>query len=87
MKVLKLFFLFTSLTIIVSCKKSDPDVKTNLNVEKYIELLRANQYDSMNLPEFTYQDIPALLKYRNETQNINNFHAMKFHCYTVQIVN
>ena len=73
MKVLKLFFLFASLTIIVSCRKSNPDVKTNLNVEKYIELLRANQYDSMNLPEFTYQNIPALLKYRNETQNINNF--------------
>lgn len=73
MKTLKLFFLLISLTAIVSCKKSDCDVKPNLNVEKYIELLRANQYDSMNLPEFTYQDIPALLKYRNETQIINNF--------------
>ena len=72
MKVLKLFFLFASLTI-VSCRKSDPDIKTNLNVDKYIDLLRANQYDSINLPEFTYQDIPALLAYRNETQNINNF--------------
>ncbi len=27
----------------------------------------------MNLPEFTYQDIPALIKYRNETQIITNF--------------
>lgn len=73
MKTLKLFFLLISLMATGSCKKNDSDVKTNLNVEKYIELLKANQYDSMNLPEFTYQDIPALLKYRDETQIIKNF--------------
>ena len=73
MRPLKLLFLLISLTAITSCDKSDLDVKTDLKVEKYIELLRANKYDSMNLPEFTYQDIPVLLKYRNETQIINNF--------------
>ena len=73
MKTLKLFFVFISLTAIISCKKSDSEVKTNISVERYIELLKANQYDSLNLPVFTYQDIPALLKYRNETQIITNF--------------
>lgn len=73
MKTLKLFFVLISLTAIISCKKSESEVKTNISVERYIELLKANQYDSLNLPEYTYQDIPALLKYRNETQIISNF--------------
>ena len=73
MKNLKLFIVLISLTTITSCNKSDSEIKNNLNVEKYIELLKANQYDSLNLPEFTYQNIPALLKYRNETQIITNF--------------
>jgi hypothetical protein len=64
-----------SFTIFISCNKNDteeyPD--PNPNVEKYIELLKSNQYDSINLPAFTYLDIPALLKYRNETQIITNF--------------
>jgi hypothetical protein len=73
MRTLKLFFVLISLTAIISCEKSDSEVKTNLSVERYIELLKANQYDSLNLPDFTFQDIPALLEYRNETQIITNF--------------
>jgi hypothetical protein len=73
MKTLKLFIVLISLTTIISCKKSDSEVENKLSVERYIELLRANQYDSLNLPAFTSQDIPALLKYRNETQVITNF--------------
>jgi hypothetical protein len=44
-----------------------------MDVETYIELLKTNQYDSLNLPSFTYMDISALLQYRNETQIITNF--------------
>ena len=73
MKTLKLFLVLISFTALISCKKSESEVKTNLSVERYIELLKANQYDSSYLPAFTYQDIPALLKYRNETQIITNF--------------
>ena len=73
MKYLKLFLVLISLTTIISCKKSESEVKTNLSVERYIVLLKANQYDSSYLPVFTYQDIPALLTYRNETQIITNF--------------
>lgn len=73
MKTLKLFLVLISLTALISCKKSESEVKTELSVERYIELLKANQYDSLNLPGFTYQEIPALLEYRNETQIITNF--------------
>jgi hypothetical protein len=73
MKTLKLFFVLILLTAIISCKKSDSEVTSNLSAERYIELLKANQYDSLNLPEFTYQDIPTLIKYWNETQIITNF--------------
>lgn len=75
MKTLNFLIIMVSLTILISCNKNDteeyPD--PNPNVEKYIELLKSNQYDSLNLPAFTYLDIPALLKYRNETQIITNF--------------
>lgn len=73
MKTMKLFFVLISLTTIISCKESDSEAQTDFSVERYIELLKANQYDSLNLPDFTYQDIPALLKYRNEDQIITNF--------------
>jgi len=58
---------------LISCKKNESQETPDPVVEKYIELLKANQYDSINLPAFTYKDIPALLKYRNETQIITNF--------------
>jgi len=46
---------------------------SNLGIQEYIELLKANKYDSANLPSFTYRDIPALLEYRNEKEIITNF--------------
>ena len=73
MKIINLLIIVVSLAGILGCKKDDAKEANNANVEKYIELLKANQYDSINLPAFTYQDIPALLKYRNETQTISNF--------------
>lgn len=73
MKTLKLILVLISLTALISCKKSESEIKANLSVERYIELLKANQYDSLNLPDFTYHEIPALLKFRNETQIITNF--------------
>lgn len=73
MKTLKFLILMLSLAGIISCNKDKTEENKNLDVEKYIELLKANQYDSLELPAFTYSDIPALLKYRNETQVITNF--------------
>lgn len=71
MKTLKTFILLITLVGLISC--ADNKEISNVSVDRYIELLKANQYDSINLPAFTYNDIPALLKYRNETQVIKNF--------------
>lgn len=71
MKTLRTFILLVAFVGLISC--DDNKEMSNLTVDRYVELLRANQYDSINLPAFTYNDIPALLKYRNETQVITNF--------------
>lgn len=73
MKTIKLFIILITLIGFISCEKDDAEVANNISVDKYIELLKLNQYDSLDLPEFGYNDIPELLKYRNETQIINNF--------------
>jgi len=59
--------------ILLSCKDEDLDPGRNLNVSKYIEALKSNQYHEDKLPEFTAEDIPALLEYVNETQIITDF--------------
>jgi hypothetical protein len=71
MKTLKTFILLVAFAGLISC--NDNKEISNLTVDRYVELLKANQYDSINLPAFNFNDIPALLKYRNETQVITNF--------------
>jgi len=71
MKQFKVFIVLISFIGLLSC--NDNKVISNISVDRYIELLKANQYDSINLPAFTYNDIPALLQYRNENQVITNF--------------
>ena len=71
MKTLKTFILLITFVGLISC--DDNKEISNVTVDKYVELLKANQYDSINLPAFTYNDIPTLLKYRNDTQVITNF--------------
>lgn len=73
MKTLKHLIFLVLMISFISCDKNDIDETKNLDVEKYIELLKSNQYDSLNLPAFTYTHIPSLLQYRNETQTITNF--------------
>jgi hypothetical protein len=73
MKTLQFLIILYLFIGIISCDKDEPETISNLNVDKYVELLKSNQYDSLNLPPFTYIDIPALLEYRNETQIITNF--------------
>jgi len=66
---------FICLTILATLTSScDENISTKSeSVENYIRLLKSNQYRSDNLPLFTYQDIPFLLEYRNETQLITNY--------------
>ena len=73
MKTVKLIIVLVSLIISISCHKDNDEEIKNVNVDQYIELLKSGKYDSVDLPAFTYLDIPALLSYRNETQKITNF--------------
>ncbi|MBN1987774.1 MAG: DUF4943 family protein [Bacteroidales bacterium] len=51
----------------------DRDNKKGLTVERYVELLKQNRYDSLDLPDFSYSDIPELLKYRDDQHVITTF--------------
>ena len=56
----------------LGCQEDDK-TPSNPDVETYIELLKSGQYQLSTLPDFTPEDIPALLAYRNETDNIKVF--------------
>jgi hypothetical protein len=73
MKTFKISVLIIFLFSALGCNKDDEvDIK-NIDVEKYIELLKKGEYKFLKLPPFTAEDIPVLLQYRNETQMITNF--------------
>ncbi len=55
MKILRFMIILLSFIGIISCEKDN----SNMDVERYIELLKSNHYDASNLPSFTYEDIPA----------------------------
>lgn len=69
MKLSFSLILFISMVCLLSCEKE----KENLDVEAYINLLKSNQYDEMELPAFEPADIHALLVYRNDTLTITDF--------------
>lgn len=71
MKTWKVLILLIVVTVFSAC--NDNNEVSNLTVDEYVEMLKAGQYDSISLPAFTYSDIPALLKYRNEKQVISNY--------------
>ncbi len=73
MKAVKLIIVLVSLMISISCHEDNLMGIKNANVDQYIASLKSGKYDALELPEFTYLDIPALLAYRNETQKISNF--------------
>jgi|WetSurMetagenome_2_1015567.scaffolds.fasta_scaffold08492_6 hypothetical protein len=73
MKAYNLFFILISIIGMSGCEKDHPVQNYNTDVAHYIMLLKTNQYDSISLPAFTYNDISALLEYRNETQIISDF--------------
>jgi hypothetical protein len=66
-------FLFLILAIGACKKDKEEAIKTNVDVQQFIQLLKSNDYDSLKFPVFTPQDIEALLAYRNETQIITDF--------------
>jgi hypothetical protein len=70
MNTKSLILVLSLFWISISCEKQDTD---NPGVESYINLLKAGQYNSFDLPEFGSSDIPALLNFRNDTTSIINF--------------
>jgi hypothetical protein len=73
MKTMKILIFCVSLISILGCDKNESEDLKNLDVEKYVEQLKKGEYESFDLPVFTYRDIPALLEYRNETQIITDY--------------
>ncbi|MFA5848948.1 MAG: DUF4943 family protein [Bacteroidales bacterium] len=74
MRTLGLFIMLViSLIGFTSCEKNAIEETDGANVERFIGLLKSNSFDSLYLPSFSVNDIPALLEYRNETQVISDF--------------
>ncbi len=73
MKTVKILIFCISIIYFFSCDKNESEDLNNVDVARYVELLKEGKYDSPELPKFTYKDIPALLEYRNDTQMINDF--------------
>lgn len=73
MKFIKFLLLTVFLIGLFSCNKEETEEINNIEVENYIELLKANQYESGDLPEFSFKHIPALLMYINDTNVVNKY--------------
>jgi len=73
MKRLTILILVAVMLAAASCKKVAMEETINTEVEKYIELLKTNEYKAFELPEFKMEDIPALIEYRNEKQVLTCF--------------
>ncbi len=73
MKTLRTLITCIFLMSSFGCDKNESEDLNNLDVDRYIELLKEGKYDSSDLPNFTHKDIPSLLLYRNEAQIITDF--------------
>lgn len=71
MKALRIPIILVFLLPFCGCQdKSEPP---KMNVDRYVNLLKAGNYDHWELPKFTSRDIPKLMSYRNETELITDF--------------
>jgi hypothetical protein len=69
-------YLIISILILLaasSCDKNNGETADKPNVEQFIALLKSGKYDSPGLPEFSHEDIPALLQYRDEEFILTKF--------------
>lgn len=73
MKTINYLILTVFFIGLLSCNKEETDEIYNAEVENYIELLKANQYESLDLPDFSFKHLPALLIYINDTSVVNKF--------------
>ncbi len=73
MKAYHLFFMYCLICGLSSCQEDSQAPTNAIDVEAYIESLKTGQYQFTTLPDFTHEDIPALLEYINETNIISDF--------------
>jgi hypothetical protein len=66
----KLFFLFLSVLILISCKKDNVSTPT---VDEFVSMIKIGNYDSPYLPNFQPEDIERLLHYSKDFQIIEEF--------------
>ncbi|MRS01885.1 DUF4943 domain-containing protein [bacterium] len=69
MKTIITSFLVIVLIAFPGCERDSDSPE----VETFINQLISGQYESYELPDFSTEDIPSLLKYRNETTLITDF--------------
>jgi len=69
MKITVRLIILALISGLIGCQKQTD----NPSVETYVNQLKSNSYTSYELPVFQPSDIPALLKYRNDTMIIANF--------------
>ena len=73
MKILRTLIVCVTLISFLGCDNNEKEGLSKVDVNRYIELLKEGKYTSLELPEFTHNEISTLLEYRNETQMIKNF--------------
>lgn len=70
MRALQILLLIGSLAVLTCCSK---DETGNDDVDTFIAMVKAGEYGSIYLPEFTPVDIPALLTYTDDKSIISRF--------------
>lgn len=73
MKICNILLILVICTGVSSCQKNESDTTGSPDVEVFIKQLKSGKYDAMKLPEFTWHDIPTLLKYRDNAQLISEY--------------
>jgi len=73
MGISRCLLMFIIIAGFFGCDGNGQSDLDTLQVDRYVEQLRKGKYDSYELPAFTADDIPALLAYSKETQQIKGF--------------
>ena len=59
---------------LLSCQNDDDeDDNSHYNVHEFVQTVKDGKYESMNLPDFKPNDIPLLLAYANDFEEIPRF--------------
>ncbi len=75
MKKLRSLVGICTILVALACNADDSDSKgqQKIDVQTYVELLKKGDYQSIDLPPFSHEDIPALLEHCENQETIQNF--------------